>query len=122
MAKFHDLLHFDDRHFSRLAHHRIEVPRRLPEDQITDRIGLPRLHEREIASDGGLQHVVPSVELAHVPRLARYLGIGVLVVFYNDIALLYDGAESRGSVEGRNASATRSHALRQSTLKRLCDL
>ena len=56
-AGLDDLLHLRDGDTSSGRHHRIEVPRRAPVDQIAEAVALPCLHEREVGPERLLEHV-----------------------------------------------------------------
>ena len=47
-------------------HHRVEVARRTPIREVAVRVALPRFDECEICMQGGLEHVVPAVEIARL--------------------------------------------------------
>ena len=94
-----EFLHLDQTGLARRRHHRIEVPRRLSIDEVTRRIALPGLDDRQIRRETSLHHVMLAVE-----------GAGFL-------ALGDHGAVARLGVEGRNARPACTDALGQRALR-----
>ena len=68
-ARFDERFDFGDRHARGGRHHRIEVARGLPVDQVALRIALPRPDEREVGEQRLLEHVVTAVDLARLLAL-----------------------------------------------------
>ena len=88
-----------DRDLARGGHHRIEVSRRLPVDEIAFRIGLPRMDDGNIGHKTALHDEGLAVELAQV------------------LALGDDRANAGPGEKGRYARATRADALGQGALR-----
>src|SRR5690242_7978275 len=59
----HQLFHFRNRDLAGRRHHRIEVPRRLAEDEIAFRVAFPRFDNGEIGLQSALEDVGLAVEL-----------------------------------------------------------
>src|SRR6185503_12951230 len=98
LARLDQLLDLDERHVPRGRGHRVEVSRGHSVDEIPHRVALPGLHEREVAPDRHLEHVLLPVEDA------RLLAVGD------------HGAHARGRVETADPRAARPHALRERAL------
>ena len=64
LPRLDQVLDLGDRHRGGGRHHRVEVARGLPVDQVPGAIALPRLDEREICAKRRLQHVVLAVDRA----------------------------------------------------------
>src|SRR5262247_2125212 len=62
----HDLLDLRDRDARGHGHHRVEVARGAAVDEVAGLVGPPRLHQRVITGDRGLEHVGAPVELARL--------------------------------------------------------
>ncbi|ABA51189.1 hypothetical protein BURPS1710b_A1553 [Burkholderia pseudomallei 1710b] len=71
-AERHDLRHLHDRRLRGHRHHRPEIARGLPIDEVAPAVAPVRLHEREIRMDRRLEHVVLAVDHA------RFLAFGEL--------------------------------------------
>ena len=79
----------------------------LPEDAVPNLIHLPRAYERDVARDGGLQYVSPSVDLARLLRDTRYLHAlrrTTRVIAHGDHASFDRRIRTRGRIEGGNTS------------------
>src|ERR1700674_2307704 len=64
LARFHQMLHFGNRHLSRRRHHGIKIPRRLSVNQIPQHVTLPSLHEGKVSIQPALHHVRSPIELS----------------------------------------------------------
>src|SRR5215467_1555565 len=62
VAGFDELLDFGDRRACRGGHHRVEITRRAPVDQVTQAVAFPRFDEREVGPERLLEHVTPAVD------------------------------------------------------------
>src|SRR5215467_2692029 len=62
VAGFDELLDFGDRRACRGGHHRVEITRRAPVDQVTQAVALPRFDEREVGPERLLEHVALAVD------------------------------------------------------------
>src|SRR5262245_40030729 len=62
LARWDERFNFRDGDGGGSRHHRIEVARGTPVDQIAVMIALPRAHEREIGLERHLEHVVTAVD------------------------------------------------------------
>jgi hypothetical protein len=58
-----------DRALGRRGHHRIEVARGLPVDEVAEPIAAVRPYEREVGPERHLQHVGPAVDDARLLAL-----------------------------------------------------
>src|ERR1700720_3925175 len=85
-------------HFRGRRHHRVEVARGLPVDEVAFAIGSPPMNDRTIDDQATLQKIALSVEVADV------------------LALRHQGADTCLGEECRNAGAAGPYPLRESTL------
>ena len=81
------------------GHHRIEVPRGLPVDQVALGVALPGLDDGEVGGQAALHHIEFAVELAHL------------------LALGHQGADAGLGEEGGDAGAAGPDALGQGALR-----
>src|SRR5271165_1422474 len=61
-----ELLDLRDGHRGGSGHHRVEVHRRVPVDEVAEAVAPPRLHDREVAADGRLEDERAPVEDARL--------------------------------------------------------
>ena len=80
-------------------HHRIEIARRLAEDEIALGVALPGVHERDVGEEAALHDIGRAVEFA------RLLAVGD------------DGADAGPRVEGGDAGAAGADALGERALR-----
>src|SRR2546425_8859513 len=66
LADLDELLDFRYDNICGRRHHRIEITRGFPVDEIAPAVGFPRLHESKIAAQCPLENTFPAVELAHL--------------------------------------------------------
>ena len=85
-------------------HHRAEVHLRVAKGEIAVPVGHVGAHEREVALDGLLEHVLATIEAAHL-LAARQLG-----------------AETDGRIESRDAGAAGADALGKGALRHAFEL
>src|SRR5579884_4482688 len=64
LARLDQVLDLDDRHPSGRCHDRVEVARRLAEDEVALLVGLPGVDDRQIGDETALHDVGFAVELA----------------------------------------------------------
>src|SRR5512140_3399683 len=99
LADLDELLDLRDRDLPRGGRHRVEVSRRLPVDEVSEPVGLPRGDEGEVGDDPALED-----ELAPLERL-RLLPLGD------------HGPDPGRRVEARDARPSGPHPLRQRPLR-----
>ena len=99
LAGRQQMFNFGHRHLGRSGHHRIEVPRGLPIDEIAGGIALPRMHDREIGKQAALHQIFLAVEFAHL------------------LALGHERADACLGEEGRDSGTAGADALGQSALR-----
>ena len=98
-AGLHQLLDLGDRHLAGGGHHRIEVPRGLPVDEVAGVVALPGLDDGQVGGEAALHHIELAVELADF------------------LALGDQGADAGLGEEGRDARAAGADALGQRALR-----
>src|SRR5271170_471358 len=76
-AHFDDFFHFCDRDLAGRGHHRIEVHRRVPVDEVAKAVALPSLDERIVADDAFLEDVAAAAKRAGL-LLRRKLSNGTV--------------------------------------------
>ncbi len=79
LAGLHHLLRLHDGHLAGRRHHRVEVARRLAEDQVALGVGLEGMDEAEVGHETLLQHVGLAVEVIVGLPLAMIVPTPVLV-------------------------------------------
>ncbi len=122
LAHLDELLDLGDGDLGRRGHHRVEVHRRVPVDEVAEAVASPRLDDREVAADGRLEHVGAPVELARL-LLRRVLGDRpVRRVAHGQAAVAHGRAGAGRRVERRDAGAARAQALGERALRRELDL
>ena len=99
-----DRAHLRDRELRGGRHHGPEIHLRVAEDEIAGAVGGVGAHQREVAGDRLLEHVVALAEAAHL------LALGQL------------GAEADRRVERRDAGAARADALGERALRHHLEL
>ena len=99
LARLDQMLDLGDRDLAGRRHHRIEVARRLPVDEIAFGIALPGMHDRDVGDEAALHHVGLAVELAHF------------------LALGDDRADAGLGEKGRDAGAAGADALGERALR-----
>src|SRR6185436_4143720 len=104
LADLDELLDLGDRDLSGRDGHGIEVPRRLPVDEVAEAFALPGRDHREVAHDAPLEKVIAAVE---APRL---------------FALGHERSGARRRVERGDAGAAGPHPLREGALRHQLDL
>lgn len=60
----HNLLSLDDRELRVPGHDAVVVVRGIPEHEVANLVGLPRVHERDVARNGRLEDKPPAIEVA----------------------------------------------------------
>ena len=102
--------HLDNRQLRVSRHRRREVVRRVPEHTVADLVDLPRPDERDVADNGGLHQVPPTIELARFLLVARDLHARLepaLVVSNRNRAVLDRRRGTGGREEGRDTCRVR---------------
>ena len=72
LARLNQMLDLSDRQTPRRRHHRIEVSRGLPVDEIAFRVALPSMNQRNVGDKAGLHDIGLVVELADFLALRDY--------------------------------------------------
>src|SRR5262249_22646476 len=98
-ARLNEMLDLRDRQAAGCRHHRIEVARGLPVNEIAFRVAPPGVHEEDVGDEAGLHHVGFAVEIA------------------NFLALGDDRADARAGEEGGNPCAAGANALSHGALR-----
>src|SRR5580765_2640473 len=93
------MLYFSNRDLRRRSHHRIEVARRLPINQIAFAVALPGLYECKISLQPPFHYVSSPVKLARLLTLGNHR------------------SHSRRRIESWNPRAARTNPLRKSPLR-----
>ena len=99
LARLDQMLDLGDREPARRRHHRIEVARRLPVDEVAFRVALPGVDERDVGDEAGLHDIGLAVEVADL------------------LALGDDRADAGAGEEGGDAGAAGADALGQRALR-----
>ena len=100
LAGLDHVFDFGNRHLRCRRDHRIEVARGHPVDEVSVRVALPRLDQRQVGDDSALHHVVVAVENLCL------------------LALRDDRTEAGLGIERRNASPACAQPLGERALRR----
>src|SRR5919204_3104652 len=117
-----ELFDLDDRRAGRHGHRGVEVARAEAEAEVAVRIRPPRVDERDVGGERGLQQVPPPVELAHLSGPAPLDDLAVRPVALGEAAGLDVRAGSGRREERGDAVPARPQPLRERALRGELDL
>ncbi len=122
LAHLDELLDLGDRHLGGRRHHRIEVHRRVPVDEVAEAVALPRFHHREVARDRRLEHDGAAVEFARLLLGRSLRDDSVGPVPEREAAVADRGARAGRRVEGGDSGAAGAETLGERSLRSQLDL
>lgn len=103
----HNLLSLDDGQLRVASHSTVVVVRRVTEDQVTDGVRFPRMYERDITRNAGLDQELPAVDNAMLLRISWDLHArseATLFVLDGDSTSFDERVRTGWCQEGRNTS------------------